>query len=53
MPREVARGTRWNDNTSETNLLGILHFGQPRDQETLATYLTEKVWVRGGMEQVT
>ncbi len=49
LPRAAPPGTRWNYSTGETNLVGVLvaqATGKP-----LATYLSEKIWVPGGMEQ--
>ena len=49
LPREAPPGTRWHYSTGETNLVGVLlgrAIGKP-----LATYLSEKIWVRVGMEQ--
>ena len=48
LPREHPPGERWNYNTGETNLIGVLvsrATGRP-----LADYLKEKVWDPAGME---
>ena len=48
LPRDVQPGTKFNYNTGETNLVGelvIAATGKP-----LATYLSEKVWTKLGME---
>ena len=49
LPREVPAGTRWNYSTGETNLVGVLV--TQATKKPLATYLSEKIWVPGGMEQ--
>jgi CubicO group peptidase (beta-lactamase class C family) len=49
LPREVPAGTRWNYSTGETNLVGVLVTRATK--KPLSTYLSEKVWVPGGMEQ--
>lgn len=49
LPREVPAGTRWNYSTGETNLVGVLVARATK--KPLATYLSEKIWVPGGMEQ--
>lgn len=41
-------GEKWNYSTGETDLLGILI--QKATGKTLATYLSEKIWVPFGME---
>lgn len=49
LPRETKPGAKWVYKTGETNLIGVLVMratGKP-----LATYLSEKVWSRYGMEQ--
>lgn len=49
LPRAAPPGTRWNYSTGETNLVGVLvarATGKP-----LASYLSEKIWARVGMEQ--
>jgi CubicO group peptidase (beta-lactamase class C family) len=48
LPREAEPGTRWNYNTAETNLVGVIvarAVGKP-----LADYLSETVWRPAGME---
>ena len=48
LPRAAEQGTKFNYNTSETHLVGkivIAATGKP-----LATYLSEKVWSKLGME---
>lgn len=47
LPREVAPGTRWQYNTGETNLIGVLV--ERATGKTLAEYLSAKVWVPYGM----
>jgi CubicO group peptidase (beta-lactamase class C family) len=49
LPREVPAGTRWHYSTGETNLVGVLLAHATK--KPLAMYLSEKVWVPGGMEQ--
>lgn len=49
LPRGAPPGTRWNYSTGETNLVGILLARATR--KPLAQYLSEKIWVRAGMEQ--
>lgn len=49
LPREAPPGTRWNYNTGETNLVGILV--SQATKKPLATYLSEKIWAPAGMEQ--
>ncbi|CAN5510691.1 hypothetical protein BH11PSE7_BH11PSE7_06360 [soil metagenome] len=49
LPRVAPAGTRWNYSTGETNLVGILL--NRATGKTLATYLSEKIWVPAGMEQ--
>jgi CubicO group peptidase (beta-lactamase class C family) len=49
LPRAAPAGTRWNYSTGETNLVGILV--SQATQKPLASYLSEKVWKPGGMEQ--
>jgi CubicO group peptidase (beta-lactamase class C family) len=49
LPREVPAGTRWNYSTGETNLVGVLV--TQATKKPLSTYLSEKIWVPGGMEQ--
>lgn len=47
-PRVAAPGTRFNYNTGETYLLGLLL--QTAVQRNLSTYLSEKIWSRFAME---
>ncbi|MFB0611263.1 serine hydrolase domain-containing protein [Aurantiacibacter poecillastricola] len=49
LPREVEPGTRWQYNTGETNLIGVLV--REATGKTLADYLSAKVWKPFGMEQ--
>ena len=49
LPRAAEPGTRWNYNTGETNLIGVLV--ERATGKTLADYMTEKVWQPFGMEQ--
>jgi CubicO group peptidase (beta-lactamase class C family) len=49
LPREVAPGTRWHYSTGETNLVGILI--NRATKKSLASYLSEKVWIPAGMQQ--
>ena len=49
LPREVPAGTRWNYSTGETNLVGIVV--AEATKKPLASYLSEKIWIPGGMEQ--
>ncbi|VAV88759.1 Putative esterase [hydrothermal vent metagenome] len=49
LKREVEPGTRWQYNTGETNLIGVLV--QKATGKTLAEYLSEKVWAPYGMTQ--
>jgi len=49
LPRAAEPGTRWNYNTGETNLIGLLvreATGKP-----LAQYLSEEIWAPYGMQQ--
>ena len=46
--RDAAPGTRWNYNTGETNLLGVVVSRATR--KTLAGYASEKIWAAYGME---
>lgn len=48
LPREAAPGTKWVYKTGETNLIGVLVRNATR--QPLATYLSERVWKRYGME---
>jgi CubicO group peptidase (beta-lactamase class C family) len=48
LPRAAEPGTRWNYNTAETNLIGVIlsrAVGRP-----LARYASEKIWRPYGME---
>jgi CubicO group peptidase (beta-lactamase class C family) len=48
LPRAAEPGTRWNYNTAETNLIGVIirrAVGRP-----LAQYASEKIWRPYGME---
>ncbi len=49
LPREAPPGTKWVYKTGETNLIGALV--ARATGETLAAYLSEKVWRPYGMEQ--
>ncbi len=49
LPREAEPGTRWQYNTGETNMIGVLV--RNATGKTLADYLSEKVWAPFGMEQ--
>ena len=49
LPREVPPGTRWQYNTGETNLIGVLV--SSATGKHLADYLAEKVWAPYGMQQ--
>ena len=49
LPREAEPGTRWQYNTGETNLIGVLV--REATGRNLADYLSEKVWAPFGMEQ--
>ncbi len=49
LPREVAPGTRWQYNTGETNLIGVLV--SSATGKHLADYLSEKIWAPFGMQQ--
>lgn len=48
LPRAHAPGTRWNYNTGETNLIGVLV--ERATGKSLSDYMTEKVWQPFGME---
>lgn len=48
LPRAHEPGTRWNYNTGETNLIGVLV--ERATGRSLNEYLSEKVWQTGGME---
>ena len=47
--REVPPGQRWHYDTGETNLLGVVV--ARATGKDLATYASEKIWARYGMEQ--
>jgi len=49
LPREVAAGTRWQYNTGETDLLGVVL--RRVTGRSLAEQLSEAVWKRAGMQQ--
>lgn len=49
LPRAAAPGTRWNYNTGETNLIGLLV--SKATKRKLADYLSEKIWKPLGMQQ--
>lgn len=49
LPRESAPGATWVYKTGETNLIGVLVANAVK--KPLATYLSEKVWQRYGMER--
>lgn len=49
LPREAEPGTRWNYNTGETNLIGVLV--SSATGKSLSNYLSEKIWKPYGMEQ--
>ena len=46
--RDAAPGTRWNYNTGETNLVGVVV--SRATGKTLASYASEKIWAPYGME---
>lgn len=48
LEREAEPGTRWQYNTGETNLIGVLV--SKATGKTLAEYLSEKVWKPYGMQ---
>ena len=48
LPRAHAPGTRWNYNTGETNLIGVLV--EKATGKSVAQYLSEKIWRPFGME---
>jgi CubicO group peptidase (beta-lactamase class C family) len=48
LPRESAPGSKWVYKTGETNLIGVLVHNATK--QPLASYLSEKVWKRYGME---
>jgi hypothetical protein len=47
--RDSAPGQKWRYNTGETNLIGVLVARATK--KSLASYASEKVWSRYGMEQ--
>lgn len=49
LPRDSAPGSKWVYKTGETNLIGVLVGNAVK--KPLATYLSERVWQRYGMEQ--
>ena len=49
LPRDSEPGARWQYNTGETNMIGILV--REATGKNLADYLSEKVWAPFGMEQ--
>lgn len=49
LPRDAEPGTRWQYNTGETNMIGMLV--REATGKNLADYLSEKVWAPFGMEQ--
>ncbi|UVO49128.1 beta-lactamase family protein [Sphingomonas sp. SUN019] len=49
LPREAAPGAKWVYKTGETNLIGVLVGNAVK--KPLATYLSEVVWKRYGMER--
>lgn len=48
LPRAAPPGTRWNYSTGETFILGSIVEGAVK--KPLATYLSEKIWSKAGME---
>jgi CubicO group peptidase (beta-lactamase class C family) len=48
LPRAHAPGTRWNYNTGETNLIGVLV--ERATGRRLSDYAREKIWAPAGME---
>jgi CubicO group peptidase (beta-lactamase class C family) len=48
LPRAAPPGTRWNYSTGETFILGAIVEGAVK--KPLATYLSEKIWSKAGME---
>ena len=48
LDREFEPGTHWRYNTGETNLIGVLV--RNATGKTLASYLSEKIWVPFGMQ---
>lgn len=49
LPREAPPGQKWVYKTGETNLVGVLV--AQATKKDLATYASEKIWARYGMEQ--
>lgn len=49
LPREAPPGTKWVYKTGETHLLGVLVTSATK--QTLAAYLSAKIWSPYGMEQ--
>lgn len=49
LKNEAAPGTRWQYNTGETNLIGVLV--AKATGKTISEYLSEKVWTPYGMSQ--
>lgn len=49
LPREEPPGTKWAYKTGETHLLGVLVTSATK--QTLADYLSSKIWAPYGMEQ--
>jgi CubicO group peptidase (beta-lactamase class C family) len=49
LPREAPPGTKWVYKTGETHLLGVLITSATK--QTLAAYLSSKIWSPYGMEQ--
>lgn len=49
LTRDAAPGQRWHYSTGETNLIGVLVARATK--KDLATYASEKIWARYGMER--
>ncbi len=49
LPRAAEPGTRWNYNTGETNLIGVIV--REATGRSLADYMSEKIWRPYGMQQ--
>lgn len=49
LSRDVPPGQKWLYNTGETNLIGVIVARATK--KTLASYASEKIWARYGMEQ--
>jgi CubicO group peptidase (beta-lactamase class C family) len=49
LARDTAPGQKWQYSTGETNLIGVLV--ARASKKDLATYASEKVWARYGMER--